>query len=117
AQRGRRLLVGRLEAAAPRWGGLWLLPTVEQGPQEVPAHAARRALTEAAGLHITDATPLHCITHSITRYRVTLTLCASRGVRGVARARGAYAELRWVEHAALAELAMPAPQRKLANWL
>lgn len=117
AERAGRLLVAQLRADAPRWGGLWLFPTVEQSADESPAQAAQRALSQFASLRSSTANPLHTITHSVTRYKITLTLCACQDVKGTTRRTDACAELRWLELDALTELAMPAPQRKLAEWL
>ncbi|HVJ19150.1 MAG TPA: A/G-specific adenine glycosylase [Polyangiaceae bacterium] len=107
-RRKQGLLLCRLPADAPRWAGLWVLPTVELGPRETPEHGTARAVRELAGAGVEVGPRLATLTHTITRFRITLE--AYEGTLGRARLAAAAA---WKQPAELAELALPAPHRKL----
>lgn len=103
------LLVVRVPADAPRWAGLWELPTADLSPGESPEQAAVRALREATGLRGRAGERLGTLQHSVTRFRVSLTVV---DVTAAGAPRAPTREWRWVDDAALAALAMPAAQRR-----
>jgi A/G-specific adenine glycosylase len=105
---GPRVLIRRLPADAPRWAGLDTFPFVELRDGETPPAAAERAAREV-GFRITPGERVAIIRHTITRFRITLEVLAATRNQGAPRA-GA----RFVGEKSLAELAMPAPHRKLA---
>jgi A/G-specific adenine glycosylase len=107
-KRKQGLLLCRLAADAPRWAGLWVLPTVELGARETPEHGVARAVRELAGASVEVGRRLTTLTHTITRFRITLEAYECRIERGRLSAGAA-----WRQPAELAELALPAPHRKL----
>lgn len=113
ARRRGRVLVVRVPDGATRWAGLWRFPTVEARDGEPEADAARRALAEATGLAGRDNGPLADLVHHVTRYRIHLKL--REVVPGPGRIAGPL--VRWCAPSDLADLAMPAAHRKLANHL
>jgi A/G-specific adenine glycosylase len=106
---GSRVLLRRLPDGAPRWAGLYTFPFVELRDGETPSAGAERAAREV-GLRITAGARVDVIRHTITRFRITLEVLEGMRLRGTPRA-GA----RFVDAKDLAELAMPAPHRKLAR--
>jgi adenine-specific DNA glycosylase len=90
---------------------MWVFPMTKVAQSEDNSTAATRALGEFAGVSADGLTEADSIVHSVTRYRITLRLfCGS--ARG--RTRRTDAVLRWVNAHELAQLPMPAAQRKLA---
>ncbi len=117
ATRRGQLLLSRLPADAPRWGGLWLFPTVELTPGESAQAGVRRALKEHARLTGTPVNAAHSVKHAVTRYRVHLTLWRCTDLKGRCQPGPSSAEVRWLALGRLDEVAMPSAQRKLATWL
>ncbi len=115
--KGPLVLVGRLPAEAPRWAGMWLFPAVELGPGQTPEEGVALAVKNFAGLRCKAVHSLHSLKHSVTRYRIQLTLWRCSGATGKGSPGPGSAELRWLEPERLDELAMPSPHRKLATWL
>ncbi len=115
-RRGRWLMV-QAPREASRWAGMWMFPTTEQNPDEPPTRAAKRVLLEQVGLGAEAHEVVASVQHAVTRFRITLA-----GVRcelttsARPRARGV-AGLAWVAPGELAALALPAPQRRLADQL
>lgn len=72
-RRGDAVLLRQMPADAPRWAGLWVLPFVELTRTEKACAGAARALNEI-GLEGTAATTLHQARHTITRFRITLSI-------------------------------------------
>ena len=113
-RRRGRVLVVQVPPETPRWAGLWRFPTVELSDGDTEGAAAERALAEATGLPGRDAGPVFDLVHHVTRYRVHLKL------REVATDQGRAGEglrTRWCTLNELTDLAMPAADRKLVNWL
>jgi A/G-specific adenine glycosylase len=114
---GKRVVLVRLPAAAPRWGGLWTFPHVELEPGETGAAGAERAVREALGVKAHIGGELARVEHTITRFRIALELVEAALPGDVPRS-ALHAE--HVVRALPRELvrhAMPAPHRKLAAWL
>jgi A/G-specific adenine glycosylase len=74
-RRGDAVLLRQLPADAPRWAGLWVLPFTELGPGEAAEAGSARALT-ALGLTADEGKVLREARHTITRFRITLTVVA-----------------------------------------
>lgn len=110
-----RLLVAQLPANAPRWAGLWRLPTLEHPASEAPHVAGARLLETLLGPG-GDLTLATTVQHSVTRYRVTLNVfrvTSRSGKWALAKDAG----LGWRTFAQVAELPMPAAHRKVALTL
>jgi len=110
-RRGERVLVRPVPRGAPRWAGLWTFPYVELRPGESARSGALRALHDA-GIAGTVGTELMVLVHTITRFRITLEVLGATSTDRKAPKHGKFSTL-----AALRELAMPAPHRKLASKL
>jgi len=74
-RRGDSVLLRQMPADAPRWAGLWVLPFTELSATEPPSVGALRALTEM-GLESTAQATLREARHTITRFRITLSVVA-----------------------------------------
>jgi A/G-specific adenine glycosylase len=72
-RKGDAVLLRQLPADAPRWAGLWVLPFVEQRDGESPDAAAVRALRDL-GLTARATQLAHTTRHTITRFRITLSI-------------------------------------------
>jgi A/G-specific adenine glycosylase len=115
-RRGEKILLGQLPADAPRWAGLWVLPTESTQEDETPGQAAARILREQCGLHASKSTLSAQLKHSITRFAITLEVFDCEAT-GRVRRGSAYQALRWVSLDDLENWAMPAPHRKLVRAL
>ncbi len=56
-----------------RWASMWEFPHGEVHPGEPLEDAATRITRELLNVNATDLEELHTLTHSVTRYRITLT--------------------------------------------
>ena len=74
-RRGDSVLLRQMPADAPRWAGLWVLPFVELARTEKAFAGAARALHEIGLAGTTEAT-LREARHTITRFRITLSVVA-----------------------------------------
>jgi A/G-specific adenine glycosylase len=72
-RRGPAILLRQMPETAPRWAGLWVLPFVELSGAESPSAGALRALREIE-LQGTAGSTLREARHTITRFRLTLTI-------------------------------------------
>jgi len=72
-RRGDTVLLRQLPADAPRWAGLWVLPFAELSRTERAPKGAVRALAEI-GLEAAAETTLREVRHTITRFRITLSV-------------------------------------------
>lgn len=131
-RRAGRVLVVQLPADAKRWASMWQFPNAEVEPatkwpraktdsspwepNQQLAGAAEQALFDAVGLHGEAGTKLAELRHSVTRFRIHLSLFEVRPEVGKAVARQCQA-VRWCRAAELADLAMPAAHRRLAHCL
>ena len=115
-RRQGRWLVVRPRAARGRWAGLWQFPNTECRPGESAEAALRRAFADAVGLAVRVGNVQMAVKHSVTRFRIHLEahLCTAR--RGRASPKGVD-ELAWKRGFELSALAMPAPHRRIANWV
>ena len=94
-----QLLLVRLPASAPRWAGLWVLPTVELGAGENPEQAVKRAARTLGGVeghgrraHGHAGAHHHALSHHARCLRVSVLGQARAGCwlvrgRGASRAR------------------------------
>lgn len=67
------ILLRQMPADAPRWAGLWVLPFAELSATETPELGSARALHEL-GLQSRSGTLLREARHTITRFRITLSV-------------------------------------------
>jgi A/G-specific adenine glycosylase len=74
-RRGDAVLLRQMPADAPRWAGLWVLPFAELSATEKAAAGAVRALLEI-DLKGSARTTLREARHTITRFRLTLSVVA-----------------------------------------
>jgi len=83
-RRGDGVLLRQLPADAPRWAGLWVLPFAELSPTEKASAGAVRALSEI-GVSAAAKTTLRDVRHTITRFRITLSVvaCTVTGRKGL----------------------------------
>jgi A/G-specific adenine glycosylase len=72
---GERVLLRQVPGDAPRWAGLWVLPFVELEAGETAESGAERALSELGALGTASAL-LREAQHTITRFRITLSVVA-----------------------------------------
>lgn len=109
-RRGDAILLQQLPPDAPRWAGLWVLPFTELSATETPLHGAERALA-AIDLKARAETTLREVRHTITRFRITLSIveCALENPK----ARSA----RFFTAAEIAKLALPAVHARVLQAL
>jgi A/G-specific adenine glycosylase len=74
-RRGDAVLLRQMPNDALRWAGLWVLPFAELSRTEKAAAAAARALAEI-GVKATANATLREVRHTITRFRLTLSVVA-----------------------------------------
>lgn len=72
-RRADRVLLRQMPSDAPRWAGLWVLPFAELSGTEKAEAGAARALGEMGLKGSTQAT-LREVRHTITRFRITLSI-------------------------------------------
>jgi A/G-specific adenine glycosylase len=72
-RRGDSVLLRQLPPDAPRWAGLWVLPFAALSATEAATAGAARALAEI-DLNGTPQTMLRDVRHTITRFRITLSI-------------------------------------------
>jgi A/G-specific adenine glycosylase len=116
ATRAGRVLVTRLDAAAPRWAGMWLFPNVEVARSETPEAALQRVLLGTTGLRGKASGIVCVVRHSVTRFKITLDAYRMVELSGTAQAQGV-AEIAWKAPSELSNLAMPAAHRTIAGRL
>jgi A/G-specific adenine glycosylase len=111
-RRGADLLLARLASDAPRWAGLWVLPTTELAGGETAEQGVLRALGELTGLGGAVGARAATLTHTVTRFRITLDVYECRAGSGRPKRSAA-----WKEPREIAGLALPAPHKKLLGKL
>jgi A/G-specific adenine glycosylase len=114
-RRGRVLCAKTLDSA-PRWAGMWQLPSADVEPDEAASATAARAVRAWAGLATEPGARLLTVRHSVTHHRITLDVFQCRPRPGAARPVDC-SEVRWVPPAELDALAMPAAHRRIARFL
>jgi len=114
-QRKGQVLIGQRGSDAARWPSMWQFPNVDLLPSEAPRDGVERALQQWCGVAATCGELLLSLKHSVTRYRINVSLFTST-ISGAPEARGC-AAARWVALHELHSLAMPAAHRKLARAL
>ncbi len=105
-RRGESVLVGQRPADAARWASMWEFP---HGDADDPCVLVK-TLT---GLAIQLGEELQTITHTITRYAITLRVLSATSTRGVPHSEF-YSKLRWSTPAELRRLPMSTSQRAIA---
>jgi len=111
--RGQRVLLAQQSVAATRWASMWLFPTVEVAVEGDASETLTRELSERYGLSTRVGEKFGVFKHAVTRYRITLHAYACQ-VGGAGRPR---AGARWWSRHELAELALPAVHRRIADRL
>jgi A/G-specific adenine glycosylase len=109
-ERAGKLLFRRLPANAPRFAGLWVLPHAEIGAGETPERATRRAALEHGLTDVEVGEKRASLTHTITRFRITLDAyaCAPLSARSQRSE-----DLAWRKPNEISDLALPTPHRRL----
>jgi A/G-specific adenine glycosylase len=109
-RRGDSILLRQMPESAPRWAGLWVLPFAEHAANEAPGLAADRALKEL-GLAARPGKLVRTARHSITRFRITLSIveCAL----GRPPRKGAA----FFDRRSVAELALPSVHARVVEAL
>jgi A/G-specific adenine glycosylase len=110
-ERRGRVLVTRVPDDAPRWAGMWQFPNTEQRAKEPAASAVARALSRL-GLKARAEERLLVVRHSVTRYRIELSVHRAK-VTGSADATSSA----WKRIHELSELALPSAHRRIARAL
>ncbi|MHB1184732.1 MAG: A/G-specific adenine glycosylase [Desulfobulbia bacterium] len=100
------------------WPNLWEFPGGGIHEDETPEQALVREYREETGFAIQGLKKITTITHSFTKYRVTLHCyhCRLRG-NGTTPVLHAAQEFRWVTPEELENFAFPSPHRRLINRL
>jgi A/G-specific adenine glycosylase len=100
------------------WANLWEFPGGQVEPGEEPAATVAREFFEETELRVHPTTRITVIKHGYTRYRVTLHCFLCELTDFTARpVIHAAQDWRWAAWEELAELAFPAPHRKLIDLL
>lgn len=103
---GRLLMQRRAQAGV--WAGLWSLPELDNEAE------AQQWSVQHLAAPLPQPMPLDEIAHGFSHYRLRLRPLRLREVAPAARVRD-NDDLRWVAHAELATLGIPAPIRTLAD--
>ncbi|MEM9605149.1 MAG: 8-oxo-dGTP diphosphatase MutT [Pseudomonadota bacterium] len=97
-------------------GDLWEYPGGKREPHESDAHALQRELREELGITVRAAEPLLSVEHSYPDKRVHLQFLVVTAFDG--EPHGAEGQVvRWVDVAALSDLAFPAANAQVAGAL
>jgi A/G-specific adenine glycosylase len=114
--RGAEVLLARRPPTADRWANLWEFPHAPVTAGESAAAAARRVLEALTGIDAEPGAELTTVRHGVTRFRITLLALEAAHRRGEFRS-DFYTAGQWLPPARLAEFAVSAPQRRLAQSL
>jgi A/G-specific adenine glycosylase len=114
--RRRRQVLVMQRPAAGRWANLWEFPHGEVQAGEALEVAAARVLTDLTGMDAELGPPLATLTHTITKYVITLVCLEGRHKRGALKSTY-HQQGRWMDPARLAQLPFSSPQRRLAQLL
>jgi A/G-specific adenine glycosylase len=114
-RRSGKVLVGqRLDRG--RWASFWEFPHAPIDSGETHRGAAMRILPALTGVAASLGRELATLTHSITRYSITMVCFEARHRKGEFQA-GHYQQGLWARPAQLAQLPFSSPQRRLAQIL
>ena len=105
------LLVQR--PAQGRWANLWEFPHAPLATGETDSQAAGRLLAEF-GLEATLDGPLTTISHSVTRFRITVA-CLIATYRGGRFTATSHINARWLRASEIAHFPVSSPQRRLVE--
>jgi A/G-specific adenine glycosylase len=97
-----------------RWANLWEFPHGALQPGEAHEAAASRMLLTATGIEAEMGSELTTLTHTVTRFAITL-VCLEAAYSGGKFRPGHYQQGRWVEPSQLAQFPLSSPQRRLAH--
>jgi A/G-specific adenine glycosylase len=114
-RRGSNVLVVQRPATG-RWANLWEFPHTELQAGESHHTAAQRLLRETTNLVADLGRELITLTHTITRFRITL-VCQEASWQSGEFGSTVYQQGRWVRPAELGDLPFSSPQRRLAGAL
>jgi A/G-specific adenine glycosylase len=109
-RRGDTVLLRQLPPDAPRWAGLWVLPFAEQSATEKPPVAALRALAQIE-LKGNATAALREVRHTITRFRITLSIVECKLAQPRARTATFFTR------AQVADLALPSVHARVVKAL
>jgi A/G-specific adenine glycosylase len=110
-RRGQLLLGQR--PAGERWAGMWELPHGARKAGELLARGAARIALEVTGLRIEPGEEFTAVTHSVTRFQITMTAITAT-TRGRPQSRF-HDNWGWYSATQVESLPMPVPQRKLVT--
>jgi len=113
-RRGRILLAQRAPMGV--WGGLWELPNCEYAARENPQEVLRALLRDDFNLQVEVGPEITSLTHGIMHRRIALTAYSCTVTRGRTKARR-HPRTRWVAPEDVADYALPAPHRRVAERL
>jgi A/G-specific adenine glycosylase len=112
-KRGTRVLVVQRPDAG-RWANLWEFPHDKLHDGENHLAAAKRMLATLTNVVAEVKGPLTTLTHTVTRYSITLVCLEAMYRRGNFKSKH-YQQGRWLKPAQLAHLPFSSPQRRLAQ--
>ena len=98
------------------WAGMWQFPTGPVAPEESTAAAVVRVARETAGLDVTSGAVAGLVRHGVTRWKITLEARHCLPIEGEPTPGGC-ADWRWSTLEETAQLALPAPQRRLVEQM
>jgi A/G-specific adenine glycosylase len=98
------------------WAGMWQFPSGPVAPEESTPAAAVRLAGETVGLKVTPGAVAGLVRHGVTRWKITLEARHCLPVEGEPAPKGC-ADWRWTTLEETAQLALPAPQRRLVEQI
>jgi A/G-specific adenine glycosylase len=107
-----RVLVCHRPVDAGRWQNMWEVPHAEVRDGESLPAAAVRIARELTGLKVRLGEPSVTIRHTVTHHVISM-VCFEATRRGGRFASRFYAEGKWLAPAAIEDLPVSAPQRRL----
>jgi len=113
--RNGRVLIAQRPAGGV-WGGLWEFPNVAPEAGEEAEAALRRVLRSDFGLVVEVGRQIASLRHGIMNRSIDLTAYACTVIHGRTSSAG-HAAVVWTKPEDLADYAMPAPHRKVADHL
>jgi A/G-specific adenine glycosylase len=114
-RRGSRILLVQRPAHG-RWAGFWEFPHLQLRKRESCEDGAARLFGEILGIKAHLGSEVTTLRHSVTHHRITL-VCFEASYRSGQFRASFYRRARWITPKQLADCALSAPQRRLANAL